>query len=829
MNRNAHIKSRPLVFGALLFAICSPVHSAESNAVGIEHFEREIRPLLAEHCYKCHGEDKQKGGLRLDSAAGIETGGDTGPIIEPGKPEASRLVLAVSYADPDLKMPPKTQLNADQVKLLRDWVAMGAAMPAPLVGAEAAPSASGFHIKPEDQKHWAFQPIRRPEIPAVKNAAWVRNPIDAFVLARLQKKELAPNPSATAQELIRRATYDLTGLPPTPEAAVASTKDLSPEAWSRLVDQLLDSPHYGEQWARHWLDLVRYAESNSYERDDAKPNAWRYRDYVVRAFNSDKPYNRFIKEQLAGDELPDADNASLIATGYFRLGIWDDEPADRELAKFDALDDIVTTTGQVFLGLTVDCARCHNHKIDPISQADYYRFVSFFRNINHYKNGGPTDEAMLFDNAEQKADYERKVAELETKRTQTKNAISAISNLFAEKQHLEASDSEALTKAIKEQGREVLGEEAFASYQHLLEVSAELEKQSVSVDRALVVTEAGPAPPDTFVLLRGNPAAHGDKVEPGFLTVLKSPAPEIPAAALDAKTCGRRLALANWIASPENQLTARVMVNRIWQHHFGRGLVRSPNNFGLQGDRPTHPELLDWLASEFIASGWSVKAIHRLIMNSNTYRMSSQGRPEAMAADPENDLLWRFNMRRLTGEEIRDSILAVNGALNPKMFGPSIYVDIPKAVLATQSVPGKGWGQSSAEEQARRSIYIFVKRSLLVPILEGFDLAETDRTTPVRFVSVQPTQALGMINSDFINEQARLFADRLRNERTGDLRAQVSRGISLVTAREPGDSEIAEGLSLIERLEKHDNVPPERALDYFCLMLLNLNEFVYLD
>lgn len=829
MNRNARINSTPLFFGALLFAMCASAHAAESNAAGIEHFERKIRPLLAEHCYKCHGEEKQKGGLRLDSTAGIETGGDTGPIIEPGKPEASRLVLAVSYADPDLKMPPKTQLNADQVKLLRDWVELGAAIPAPLVGAEPPPSASGFHIKPEDQKHWAFQPIKRPEIPAVKNAAWVRNPIDAFVLARLEKKGLAPNPPAIAKELIRRATYDLTGLPPSPEAAVASAKVLPDDDWSRLVDQLLDSPHYGEQWARHWLDLVRYAESNSYERDDAKPNAWRYRDYVIRAFNSDKPYDRFIKEQLAGDELPDADNESLIATGYYRLGIWDDEPADRELAKFDALDDIVTTTGQVFLGLTVDCARCHNHKIDPISQADYYRFVSFFRNINHYKNGGPTDEAMLFDNAEQKAGYERKVAELETKRNQTKNAIETITKLFAEKSRVGTGDSEALTKAIKEQGREVLGEEAFSSYEHLLEVSAELEKESVPVDRALVVTESGPAPPDTFVLLRGNPAAHGDKVEPGFLTVMKSPAPEIPAAAPDAKSCGRRLALANWIASPDNQLTARVMVNRIWQHHFGRGLVRSPNNFGLQGDRPTHPELLDWLASEFIASGWSVKAMHRLIMNSNTYRMSSGSRPEALAADPENDLFWRFNMRRLTGEEIRDSILAVNGTLNPKMFGPSIYVDIPKAVLATQSVPGKGWGHSSSEEQARRSIYIFVKRSLLVPILESFDLAETDRTTPVRFVSVQPTQALGMINSDFINEQARLFADRLRTERKGNLRAQVSRGISLVTSREPGDAEVADGLSLIERLEKLDGVPPERALDNFCLMLLNLNEFVYLD
>ncbi len=349
------------------------------------------------------------------------------------------------------------------------------------------------------------------------------------------------------------------------------------------------------------------------------------------------------------------------------------------------------------------------------------------------------------------------------------------------------------------------------------------------MERALVVTEAGPKPPETFVLLRGNPGAQGEQVGPGFPTVLRHPAPEFARPDAGAKSCGRRLALANWIASPDHQLTARVMVNRIWQHHFGRGLVKSPNDFGLQGDRPTHPELLDWLASEFVARGWSLKAMHRLIMNSNAYRMSSRGRPEALAADVENQLFWRFNMRRLTGEEIRDSILTVTGKLNPKLYGPSVYVDIPKAVLATQSVPGKGWGQSTPEEQARRSIYIHVKRSLLVPILDSFDLAETDSTTPVRFGTVQPTQALGMINSEFLHQQARLFADRLRDELATDLRAQVRRGFALVTSREPSDAEVTAGLALIERLKRQDQIPADRALDYFCLMLLNLNEFIYLD
>ncbi len=830
MNARARINRSHILSGVLLLTIAHNLAvGAEATPAGIDYFERKIRPLLAERCFDCHGEEKQKGELRLDSPGAIATGGETGPIFVAGKPDESRLILAVSYEDEDLKMPPKTRLNPNQVKLLRDWIQMGAPMPASPPEAQPVARGAGFQIKEEDQKHWAFQPVTRPPVPAVKEAGWVRNPIDAFILAKLESKGLAPNPPAARQELVRRASYDLTGLPPTPEAARLFAEDKTDDAWPQLVDQLLDSPHYGEKWARHWLDLVRYAESNSYERDDAKPNAWRYRDYVIRALNADKPYDRFIREQLAGDELPDRDNESLTATGFYRLGIWDDEPADRELARYDSLDDIITTTGQVFLGLTVDCARCHNHKIDPISQADYYRFVAFFRNINHYKNGGPTDEVPLFADAEDKVAYEAKVAALATKRIEAKSALAGIEKTFLEKHPLESADKAAVAKAIKDHGREVLGEEFVTRHQTLSEQLKELESQEVPTDRALVVTEAGPKPPETFVLMRGNPGAHGEQVGPGFPTVLRPAALQLQAPAADAKTCGRRLALANWIASPDNQLTARVMVNRIWQHHFGRGLVKSPNNFGLQGDRPTHPELLDWLASEFIARGWSLKAMHRLIMNSNTYCMSSRGRPDALKADIENQLFWRFNMRRLTGEEIRDSILTVTGKLNPKLYGPSIYVEIPKAVMATQSVPGKGWGKSSAEEQARRSIYIHAKRSLLVPILDSFDLAETDHTTPVRFASVQPTQALSMINSEFLNQQAALFADRLRDEYADDLRAQVRRGLALVTAREPVDAEVTAGLALIGRLTSQDQLAADLALDYFCLLLLNLNEFIYLD
>jgi hypothetical protein len=535
---------------------------------------------------------------------------------------------------------------------------------------------------------------------------------------------------------------------------------------------------------------------------------------------------------LAGDELPNADEDTVVATGFYRLGIWDDEPADPELARYDGLDDMVTTTGQIFLGLTVDCARCHNHKIDPISQRDYYRFVSFFENINHYRNGGPTDEIPLVANAAEKLAYDQAVRELEKKRKDLQIAIDETEKLFLAR--YEKAEQSSQTEKPREIGKlikeavQVLGQERVDQYEKWKQELNRLRKEKVPGKMALAVTERGPVAPETFLLVRGNPGVKGDKVEPAFVEVL-NPRPEIPTPLPTAKTSGRRTVLANWIASPDNQLTARVMVNRIWQYHFGRGLVRSPNNFGVQGDRPTHPELLDWLASEFVAQGWRLKPLHRLIMLSKAYRMSSRGRAEALEADPANDLFWRFDMRRLGAEEIRDTILSLSGTLNLKMFGPGVYVNIPKEVMAGQSQPGLGWGKSSAEEQARRSVYIHVKRSLLTPILESFDIAETDRSAPVRFATIQPTQALGMLNGEFINQQAALFAERLRKECGEDLKKQVQLALSLATARPPSQAEIERGVALIESLKANDGASPEVALKYFCLMVLNLNEMIYLD
>ena len=976
-----------LLFLAALVFSASPIRSAEPSAAGLEFFERKVRPLLAEQCYSCHGAEKQKGQLRLDSPGAIRAGGEGGASVIPGDLEKSRLLVAVGYQNPDLKMPPKQRLTPRQVADLTEWVKMGAPMPAG--EAPVAAIRKEFQITAKDRAHWAFQPVRKPTVPAIGNRqSAIGNPIDSFILAKFAAKNLAPNPSATPRELVRRAYYDLTGLPPTPAEVDAFLADKSPKAWELLIDRLLESPRYGEKWGRHWLDLVRYAESNSYERDGDKPNAWRFRDYVIKAFNSDKPYDRFIREQLAGDELPGRDPDAQIATGFYRLGIWDDEPADRELARYDGLDDIVATTGQVFLGLTVDCARCHNHKIDPIPQQDYYRLLSFFQNVNHYRNGGPTDEVVLFSTDAEKAAHANQVREVERRRDEVQASISALEKLFRERYakgedapqseaalprdldelrfsyyrdswdklpdftlvkaettgkvpsglfdiglrtrntafgfvfegvlivpkegeytfHLDSDDGSRLSvdgkqvilydgihgegneksatvrltqgrrpikleyfqrqnglgltvgwsgpgftrralstsgetvrtpknrspksdfaQLIRNEGPRVLGVEQARNYQALKKELEQLKPEKVSGEKALIVSERGAVPPPTHLLGRGNPNLPGEVVEPGFLEVLGTHAPVVPKPAPDAHTSGRRTVLANWIASPDNQLTARVMMNRIWQHHFGRGIVRSASNFGTQGDRPTHPELLDWLASEFVARGWSMKAMHRLIMNSQTYRMSSHANPAALQADPQNDLLWRFDPRRLTAEEIRDSILAINGTLNLKMFGPSIFVDIPREVMAGQSQPGKGWGKSPLEEQARRSIYIKVKRSLRPPILESFDVAETDRSAPVRFATVQPTQALGMLNSGFLNEQAEVFATRLRTEAGEDLAKQVRLGLQLVTTRPPTEVEVQRSLGLIAALRAQENASAEVALKYFCLMALNLNELVYVD
>jgi hypothetical protein len=712
------------------------------TAEQLRFYETEVQPILKARCLKCHGGGpKVKANFRVDSREGLLRGGDLGPAVSQEAPGESRLLQAIRYEE--LEMPPAGKLPAREIEVLTRWVNDGVPWSATMATTAdtrkpKAPVAAAAIHKPAPNT-WSLHPVVRPVVPSVKQQEWCSNPIDAFILARLEAEKLAPAPPADRVTLIRRLQFDLTGLPPTPEEVDAFVADRALGAYERLVDRLLASTQYGEKWGRHWLDLVRYGESNGYERDSAKPYAWRYRDYVIDAFNKDKGFDQFIREQLAGDELDPQGAEPLIATGYYRLGIWDDEPADRPLAHYDGLDGIISTTGQVILGMSINCARCHDHKIDPIPQRDYYRLLAFFQSIRD-------------------------------------------------------ADAKNLKKVSDGRGSEI---------------------------QVMCVSERGRA--DTHVLLRGNPNLEGDKVEPGVPEILGAGTPSFE------NGPGKRRALAEWLTRRENPRTARVLANRVWQHHFGRGIVPTPNDFGGLGEAATHPELLDWLAAELTDGGWRLKRMHRLIVLSSAYRMASCGSSAGLAADPSNKLYWRFPMRRLTAEEVRDSILAVSGRLNPKAGGPSVFPPIPDEVKAGQSRPGEGWPTSPPAEAARRSVYVHVKRSLSVPIMATHDAADTDFSCPVRYTTTVPTQALGLLNGAFCNEQAGFFANRLTRDAPDDLAKKVRRAILLTTGREPDPGELKGDVAFINRLIDEEHLSAREALNQYCLLALNANAFLYLD
>ena len=662
-----------VVISVLFAGLCALGDEPERPAASftseqLRRFEADVQPILTKHCLKCHGDGpKIRGGFRLDSREAILRGGDLGPAATPGDPSKSLFVKAINYDE--LEMPPAGKLAAREIEVLTQWVKDGLPWtpdsrprtPRPAEKTEKSAAATRPSTSTVRQS-WSLRPINPPLIPQVNRQEWCRGPVDRFILAKLEAEGLAPAPPADRVTFIRRLTYDLTGLPPSPDEVDAFVADSTPGSFERLTDRLLASPRHGEKWGRHWLDLVGYGETNGYERDSAKPFAWRYRDYVIQSLNEDKPYDRFVLEQLAGDSVEPNSAIGLIATGFYRLGIWDDEPADPELARYDGLDSVISTTGQVFLGISINCARCHDHKVDPIPQSDYYRMLAFFRDVTH-------------------------------------------------------PDGKNLKKLAGGPGR--------------------------AID-VMCVSETGHA--DTHVLLRGNPLLRGDKVEAGVPQILGGLSFPQP----DGKV--RRRAFAQWLTDRANPRTARVVANRLWQYHFGRGLVPTPNEFGGLGEAVTHPGLLDWQASDLLDGGWRLKRMHRKIVLSNAYRMSSQGNRLGLARDPSNRWFWRFPMRRLTAEEVRDSILSVAGTLNQKAGGPPVYPSIPREVMAGQSVPGQGWVVSSAAEAARRSVYVHVKRSLLVPILATHDAADTDLSCPVRYTTTVPTQALGLLNGSFAND-----------------------------------------------------------------------------
>jgi len=762
-----------LAVNLLLFcAICQAVLGAEAGGADLEFFEKRIRPVLADNCYKCHSRqsEKVKGGLLLDSREAIVKGGDSGAAVVPGDPENSLLIKAVRYTDKDLQMPPKDKkLSERQIHDLTTWVVSGAPWPQERGNQPAAAGVASGGITDKDRAYWAFQPISRPPVPILEGRLKTTSPIDAFVRSGLAARELEPNPPAIKRELARRVYFDLIGLPPTPEQVRAFEQDPSPASYEKVVDYLLALPQYGERWGRHWLDVVRYAQSNGYERDGEKPLAWRYRDYVIKAFNEDKPYDRFVTEQLAGDELPDCTPDSIVATGFQRLGVWDDEPDDKTTAEYDELDDIISTTGVTFLGLTLGCARCHDHKFDPIPQADYYRMVSFFHNVRPY---GPA--AFKLDSP----NYAPLATRAQVGEWEQEHATRI--------------------KEVKAKAQAATGDEG----KKLQEELARIQEEQPPFEWALAVREQT-EPVNTHVLIRGNARSLGTEVEPAFLTVLGGDKPHLEPPAEGARSTGRRLALARWIASPKNPLTARVMVNRLWQHHFGQGIVPTTTDFGRAGMAPTNAKLLDWLAAEFIENGWSVKKMQRLIVLSDAYRMSSRAtNANAIAKDPANSLVWRQSLRRLEAETIRDTILSISGNLNPAMGGRGFFPHVAGEVIAGASRPGQDWEKSSREEQSRRSIYTYIRRTMLAPMFEAFDYSNTASPLGERPATTVAPQALMLLNNSFMSQESEVFAARLMKEAGPDLKRQISRGYQLALNHDPSAGEMKAALAFVKR--QHD-------------------------
>lgn len=702
--------ARGAAVAALIVGAAGPAFTASAP-----DYDREIKAIFREHCVICHGPVKQKGGLRLDAGVLIAKGGKHGAAVTAGASGNSLLMERVLASDDEKRMPQEAKpLAPEKIELLKRWIDGGALHPKDEVVAKSP------------AEHWAFQAVRAPEVPKKTRGqrSEIRNAIDAFVLAKLEKEQHETAPRAKPMALLRRVYLDLTGLPPTIEEQDSFAREPNDSAFDRVIDELLCRPSYGERWARHWLDVVRYADSNGYERDSEKPFVWRYRDYVIDALNADKPFDRFVMEQIAGDELPDRTPETMIGTGFLRLGHWDDEPADPDTDRYDQLDDIVSTTGQAFLGLTIGCARCHDHKFEPLTQRDYYSLVAVFN---------------------------------------------------------------ALVRPQKGRNEETL-------------------PIGPAKTEAYIWKEPSPVAPETRVLVRGSPSRLGDLVTPAVPAVLVKQQPQFPAPGQN--TTLRRLGLAQWLSGDDNPLTARVIVNRVWQQHFGQGLVHTANDFGMMGAAPANPELLDWLSHWFVHEAqWSLKKLHRLILTSNTWRQ---------AAGAEHGAVMH---RRLEAEALRDSMLAVSGQLILKRFGPAMKPPIPAVAIEANTDKEKIWKPSGESEASRRTIYAFVKRGLVLPMLEVLDLADTVSSCPQRQVTTVAPQALCLFNGDFVNQQAAHFAARLAREAGDDAARQLRLAWRLALCREPTESELAQML-LFRKQE---------SLAQVCRVILNLNEFAYPD
>ena len=863
--------SRLFVLLAALLASCSQLVAA-----GAVSFEKDVRPILKAHCFHCHGEEEELGGgldLRLKRL--MLTGGESGPAIVAGQPDGS---LLVDYLTSGL-MPPEdvaVRPTEDEITTIVNWIASGAAVEGP----EPVTIDRGFYITNQERQFWSFKPVVRPSLPQVKDQTRAANEIDLFLLEKLESADLSFSDKASKEVLVRRAYLDLTGLPPTPSQVEHFMLDSQPDAYVRLIDDLLSSPRYGERWGRHWLDAAGYADSEGQTDSDAeRPWAFFYRDYVVKSFNQGKPYDQFIREQIAGDELVGADRSNLspeqveqlTGTGFLRMvsdgtgaGAGSDE------GRNAVVSETVKMVSSSLVGLTVGCAQCHNHRYDPISQKDYYRIRAIFEPALNWKSWVTPQnrKVSLYTSAdrEAKAKAEEEIKSIEAERVKKQQA------------YIDATFEKEIAKLPEDVQQSVREAHAAAAKDRTDEQKALIKKYPSTVvtpgnlylfDRAAsddlktytekqtklrealkpeeflrVLTEPAGEPPVTYVFSRGNFDSPLDAVEPGELSVISGLASmEIPHNAEQIDTTGRRTTFAELLTSGNHPLVSRVMVNRVWAHHFGTGIVDTPGDFGFLGGRPTHPELLDWLADEFVQSGWDIKQLHRIIMTSTAYQQTSNRNAQGNQIDRQKRLLWSMPVRRLESEAVRDGILAVSGMLDEQMAGVPVPV---MADITGQWVIGKenlnagrpGPVIDMKGQQYRRSLYVQVRRSRPLAVLEPFDLPELAPNCTKRPSSTVPTQSLELLNSDFVTAQSRFFAVKLTKQ-SQDIEHQVSQAWRTAFGKEITDEEKEEAISFVTEMQEVltkeyesrqlNDDPIIDAVAVFCQALLSSNQFLYIE
>jgi len=795
--------------------------SAQLSHQDVEFFEKKIRPVLVDHCYLCHSSSSPQvqGGLLLDSRDGLLKGGKSGPALVPEEPDQSLLIKALRYTEKDLKMPPSGKLPAETIADFELWVEKGAPDPRKPVAVASLPQKPNYDFA-EERKFWSYRLPCQSSLPKTKTRCWSKNWIDAFVLEKLEEKNLSPGTPADKRTLIRRATFDLTGLPPTPQEIESFLQDASPNAFDKVIDRLLASPRYGERWGRFWLDLVRYADTAGDSADYPVPQAYLYRNYVIDSFNQDKPFDQFVREQVAGDLLPSQSEAQrwqqIMATGY--LAIARRFSVVPEEYKHLTIDDTLDNLGRSILGLSVSCARCHDHKYDPIPTADYYALYGIFDSTRYPFAGS--------ENIQQQKDFVLRMSPAEAEKI-LKPYSDQLVPLDAELKRLK-EEKKALEKGTPEtEGADA----AVPGKRTLKEVKAEIEalkQRRLPIAAQMPILEAAYAvadedPHNARIQRRGDPKNLGDEVPRRFLQVLGGQD------LLPAEKGSGRLELAEWLTAPENPLTARVLVNRVWQHHFGKGLVSTPSDFGKRGSPPTHSELLDALAVRFIQSGCSIKAMHKLIMMSQTYQLSSDGDPGNLPRDPGNDFLWKFNRQRLDAEAIRDSLLMISGQLDLSQTGPHPF---PHASTwsFTQHNPF-----TAVYDTNRRSVYLMTQRFQRHPYLSIFDGADPNTSTPLRSSTITPIQALFMMNSPFVHEQADRLAGRLIATQS-ESQKRIDMAYQLVLGRLPSTEELHRSQAYLQQTEeklKSIEVPAEsrqqKAWASYAGVLLSSNEFIFVE